>query len=115
MCQTTGYMHMHVGKGFSLTPYGQLEWVSRAMSLLGRMLSPQVCLESPMPRFQSIKKKCGGGTYIYIYNTKVALKRLPPQCLCFGVDCPHTGTPQSHCISKELYCSDCTLLGERGH
>lgn len=64
VCQTTGYMHMHVGTGFSLTPYGQLEWVSRALSLLGRMLSPQVCLESPMPRFQSIKKKKKGHGYI---------------------------------------------------
>lgn len=98
VCQTTGYMHIHVGTGFSLTPYGQLERVPRALSLLGRMSSPQVCLESPMPKFQSIKKK---GTWMYIYTQyKGGPEGLPSQCHCFGVDCPHTGTPKSHCISK---------------
>lgn len=45
--------------GSDLTPYGQLEWVSRALNFLGRMSAPQVYLESLVPRFQSIKKGRG--------------------------------------------------------
>lgn len=48
--------------------------VSRALSLLGRMSSPQVCLESPVPSFQSIKKRDAYG----IYTTQRWLRTATP-------------------------------------